>query len=45
MSQRASVVVSCLALALAVVTGAEGAARDYPTIDVVFNQNSTLTVT
>jgi hypothetical protein len=45
---RASVLVPCIALALLVATAAQSAARrgaDYPTIDVVFNQNGTLTVT
>jgi hypothetical protein len=42
MSRRASVVLVCSALALAAVGGALGAARDYPTIDVVFNGNNTI---
>jgi hypothetical protein len=42
MSRRALVVPSCIALALAVVSGGQGAARDYPTIDVVFNANNTI---
>ena len=45
MSHRASVVVTCLALALGAVAGADGAARDYPTIDVVFNANNTISAT
>lgn len=48
LSQRAPVVVSLLLVALSAVTAAHGAARrtaDYPTIDVVFNSNNTLTVT
>jgi hypothetical protein len=46
MSRRASVVVvTCFALALAAVAGAQGAARDYPTIDVTFNSNNTISAT
>jgi hypothetical protein len=44
MSRRASVVLSCFALALAAVSGAQGAARDYPTIDVTFNSNNTISM-
>ena len=43
MSRRAQVVAfTCLALALAAVAGAQAAARDYPTIDVTFNSNETI---
>jgi hypothetical protein len=45
MSRRASVVLTCFALALAAASGAQGAARDYPTIDVVFNSNNTISAT
>jgi hypothetical protein len=45
MSRRASVVLSCFVLALACAGGAWSAARDYPTIDVVFNGNNTISAT
>jgi len=45
MSRRASVALSCFALALAFVGAARSAARDYPTIDVVFNANNTISAT
>jgi hypothetical protein len=42
MSRRASVVFVCSALALVAAGGSRGAALDYPTIDVVFNANNTI---
>jgi hypothetical protein len=45
LSQRASVVVTLLVLALGVTAGARGATSDYPTIDVVFNSNNTISAT
>ena len=45
MSRRASVVLTCFALVFATAGGAHGAARDYPTIDVVFNSNNTISAT